>query len=97
MKILANDGMSQSGIDALEEKGFEVITTKIAQEQLENYINENNINQCANLGIVSGAALTILPFTATFLIASSKIILVNVIFLLEQAICFHGRSNFVCV
>ncbi|QMU65608.1 MAG: 3-phosphoglycerate dehydrogenase [Flavobacteriaceae bacterium] len=44
MKILANDGMSQSGIDALEEKGFEVITTKIAQEQLENYINENNID-----------------------------------------------------
>ncbi len=44
MKILANDGISQSGIDALEKNGFEVITTKVAQEQLENYINENNID-----------------------------------------------------
>lgn len=44
MKVLANDGISQSGIDALEAGGFEVITTKVAQEQLENYINENNID-----------------------------------------------------
>ena len=43
MKILANDGIAQSGIDALETAGFEVITTKVAQEQLINYINENNI------------------------------------------------------
>ncbi|NNL32719.1 MAG: 3-phosphoglycerate dehydrogenase, partial [Flavobacteriaceae bacterium] len=43
MKILANDGISQSGVDALEKEGFEVITTTVAQEQLENYINENNI------------------------------------------------------
>ena len=43
MKILANDGISQSGIDALEAAGFEVITTKVAQEQLVNFINENNI------------------------------------------------------
>lgn len=44
MKILANDGISQSGIDALEKDGFEVITTKVAQEQLINYINEHQIN-----------------------------------------------------
>ena len=44
MKVLANDGISQSGIDALEQAGFEVETTKVAQEQLENYINDNNIN-----------------------------------------------------
>mgnify|MGYP000421584415 CR=1 FL=1 len=44
MKILANDGISQSGIEALEKGGFEVITTKVAQNQLENYINENNID-----------------------------------------------------
>ncbi len=44
MKILANDGISQSGIDALEKGGFEVITTKVAQNQLENYINDNNID-----------------------------------------------------
>lgn len=44
MKVLANDGISKSGIDALEKGGFEVITTKVAQNQLENYINENNID-----------------------------------------------------
>jgi D-3-phosphoglycerate dehydrogenase len=44
MKILANDGISQSGIDALEKRGFEVITTKVAQNQLENYINEHTID-----------------------------------------------------
>ncbi|MCL4131213.1 UNVERIFIED_CONTAM: hypothetical protein GTU68_050639 [Idotea baltica] len=43
MKVLANDGISQSGINALQEAGFEVITTTVAQEQLENYINSNNI------------------------------------------------------
>ena len=43
-KILANDGISQSGINALEAAGYEVITTKVAQEQLENYINENEIS-----------------------------------------------------
>ena len=43
-KVLANDGVSQSGIDALEQAGFEVLTTTVAQEQLENYINENNIS-----------------------------------------------------
>lgn len=44
MKVLANDGISQSGIDALEKEGFEVITTKVAQNQLENYINEHQID-----------------------------------------------------
>ena len=43
MKILANDGVAQSGIDVLTEAGFEVITTNIAQEQLIPYINENKI------------------------------------------------------
>lgn len=43
MKILANDGLSQTGIKNLEAAGFEVITTTVAQEQLENYINENQI------------------------------------------------------
>ena len=44
MKVLANDGVSQSGIDALEAAGFEVITTTVAQEQLQNYINDNSIS-----------------------------------------------------
>ena len=43
MKILANDGMSQSGIDALTAGGHEVITNKVAQEQVANFINENEI------------------------------------------------------
>src|SRR5690554_7060562 len=43
MKILANDGISKSGIEALEKNGFEVITTTVAQEQLSNYINKNDI------------------------------------------------------
>jgi D-3-phosphoglycerate dehydrogenase len=44
MKVLANDGVSQSGIDALEKAGYEVSTTTVAQEQLINYINDNNID-----------------------------------------------------
>ena len=44
MKVLANDGISNSGILALEKGGFEVITTKVAQEQVANYINENNVS-----------------------------------------------------
>ena len=44
MKVLANDGISQSGVDALEKGGFEVITTNVAQEQLENYINDNHVD-----------------------------------------------------
>ena len=43
MKILANDGLSQSGIDLLTEASFEVITTNVAQEQLINYINEKKV------------------------------------------------------
>lgn len=43
MKVLANDGISKSGIKALEKGGFEVITTKVAQEQVINYINANDV------------------------------------------------------
>lgn len=43
MKVLANDGISQSGINALQESNFEVITTTVAQEQLEDYINNEEI------------------------------------------------------
>ena len=43
MKILANDGLDQSGIDALTEKGFEVITTKVPQEFLADFINGHQI------------------------------------------------------
>ncbi len=42
-KILANDGISNSGIQALEAAGYEVLTTTVAQEQLTNFINEQKI------------------------------------------------------
>ena len=44
MKVLANDGISGSGIDKLEEYGFDVDLTKVAQEQLIDYINTNSIS-----------------------------------------------------
>lgn len=44
MKVLANDGISKSGVDELEKAGFEVIITKVAQEQLKNYINEEKVD-----------------------------------------------------
>lgn len=43
MKVLANDGISTSGKEMLEAAGFEVITTKVAQEQVANYINANGV------------------------------------------------------
>lgn len=44
MKILANDGISAAGKKKLEEAGFEVDLTTVAQEQLGNYIKENDIS-----------------------------------------------------
>ena len=44
MKILANDGLSQSGVKTLENAGFDVLMVHVAQEQLENYINEHKID-----------------------------------------------------
>lgn len=43
MKILANDGISKQGITSLNNAGFEVITTTVAQEQLINFINKEAI------------------------------------------------------
>ena len=43
MKVLANDGISKIGIKTLEKAGFEVLTTKVAQEQVANYINTHDI------------------------------------------------------
>ncbi len=44
MKVLANDGIAQAGIDALKAAGYQVITTNVPQEKLEKYINENGID-----------------------------------------------------
>ncbi|MDY3529337.1 D-2-hydroxyacid dehydrogenase [Riemerella anatipestifer] len=44
MKVLANDGMSNAGITMLKNAGIEFIEHRVAQEQLANFINENNID-----------------------------------------------------
>jgi D-3-phosphoglycerate dehydrogenase len=54
MKILANDGISDSGVEELRKSGFEVITTNVAQQQLENYINTNNV-----VGLLVRSATTV--------------------------------------
>ena len=54
MKILANDGIAKSGIIALENAGFEVLTDKVAQERLIEFINENKV-----VGILVRSATTV--------------------------------------
>ncbi|HSI69939.1 MAG TPA: D-2-hydroxyacid dehydrogenase [Gillisia sp.] len=44
MKVLANDGISTSGANALKDAGFEVIITKVAQEQLASFVNEEKVD-----------------------------------------------------
>jgi D-3-phosphoglycerate dehydrogenase len=44
MKVLANDGISASGVAAIEASGHELITVKVAQEQLESYVNEHQVD-----------------------------------------------------
>ena len=44
MKILANDGISNKGIDLLSKSGHDIITVNVAQDQLINYINNNKIS-----------------------------------------------------
>jgi D-3-phosphoglycerate dehydrogenase len=43
MKILANDGISALGKQLLEEAGYNVITEKVAQEELAKAVNEQGI------------------------------------------------------
>lgn len=43
MKILANDGISDEAIQLLTQAGFEVLVVKVAQNQLIDYINKENI------------------------------------------------------
>lgn len=73
MKVLANDGIAPEGKQALEKAGFEVITTKVAQEQLQDYLNQHDISvilvrsatkirkdlieQCPNLKIIGRAGV----------------------------------------
>lgn len=43
MKILANDGISPTGIKALEAAGMEVLQNKVAQERLVEFINSRHV------------------------------------------------------
>ena len=40
MKILANDGIANSAVEMLKDKGIEIVTDKVAQEELAQAINE---------------------------------------------------------
>ena len=54
MKILANDGISPSGVESLQNFGFEIETTNVAQEQLIDYINANDV-----VGLLVRSATTV--------------------------------------
>ena len=41
IKVLANDGISDSGVSLLESKNYEVITENVPQDNLIEYINNN--------------------------------------------------------
>lgn len=43
MKVLANDGISTNGIETLKKAGFEVLNVHVAQEQLQKYINDHQV------------------------------------------------------
>ena len=54
MKILANDGISASGVNALEAAGFEVILEKVAQDDLIDFINKEQV-----VGVLVRSATTV--------------------------------------
>jgi len=54
MKILANDGISASGVNALEAAGFEVILDKVEQDNLIDFINKENV-----VGVLVRSATTV--------------------------------------
>ena len=43
MKILANDGLAAEGVKALENAGFTVLTDKVEQDKLIDYINSESV------------------------------------------------------
>lgn len=90
MKVLANDGISTNGIQLLEQNGFEVITTKVAQEQVAAYINKNEItvllvrtatkisteliDDCPSLKVIGIAGETVDPKIVEYAKAKGKTI-----------------------
>ncbi len=71
IRILANDGIADDGKSLLEEAGFEVVTDKVAQEdlakELPNYdviivrsatkVRKDLIDQCPNLKVIARAGV----------------------------------------
>lgn len=44
MKVLANDGISKAGEQALKEAGIEVLDNRVAQDHVIKFINDNNVD-----------------------------------------------------
>lgn len=44
MKVLANDGISKAGEQALKNAGIEVLDNRVAQDHVISFINENNVD-----------------------------------------------------
>lgn len=44
MKVLANDGISKAGEQALKDAGVEVLDNRVAQDHVISFINENNVD-----------------------------------------------------
>lgn len=44
MKVLANDGISKAGEQALKNAGIEILDNRVAQDHVINFINENNVD-----------------------------------------------------
>lgn len=44
MRVLANDGISKAGEQALKNAGIEVLEHRVAQEHVISFINENNVD-----------------------------------------------------
>ena len=79
MKILANDGISDSGKKKLEESGFDVSTTFVEQKKLISHINKENIsillvrsatkvrkdliNQCPSIRIIGRGGVGTVSYT----------------------------------
>lgn len=44
MKVLANDGISKAGKQALKNAGIEILDNRVAQDHVINFINENKVD-----------------------------------------------------
>ncbi|MBV8327523.1 D-2-hydroxyacid dehydrogenase [Chryseobacterium sp.] len=44
MKVLANDGISKAGEQALKEAGIEILDNRVAQDHVIKFINDNNVD-----------------------------------------------------